>query len=82
MGRPVDVFAMGVILYCLVHGVPPFTCALDKHHRFMMRRQAKDKNLGRKLRSIDDLICGMLEPGVSKRLTLTQIMSHEWLNDF
>ncbi|XP_068127691.1 testis-specific serine/threonine-protein kinase 1-like [Hyperolius riggenbachi] len=75
-----DVWSLGVILYIMV------TCAMpydDSNIKRMLRQQKAHKidfSHSPELSSpCKEVICGMLEPDVTLRLTVDEILNHVWL---
>jgi serine/threonine protein kinase len=86
-GTKVDVFNMGVVLFILLTGFPPWTDALDKSDRLYtkMRKNFSDFWLEIDANtfmtdSAKDLLTGMLFPRYKKRFTIQQIKESEWFN--
>lgn len=83
-GAFADMWAMGVILFMLLTGIPPvdFASALDP--RF---QRIANGRLGQMLQQWDihlspqvvDLLTRMLRPGPLDRLTISQILEHPWM---
>lgn len=74
-----DIWSLGVILYIMVCGSMPYD---DSNITRMLRIQREhrvkfppSKHLSNKCK---DIICGMLEPDVTRRLTATEILNHKW----
>lgn len=84
-GSAADVWSLGIVLFIIVFGFPPFEVASrsDVRYDFMLKR-----GLGSLLQEWDlrkeisddclDLICKILQPE-SQRLTLTQVLQHPWM---
>jgi len=81
-GRPVDVWAMGVILYILLSGIHPFQIA-DEDLMLDNIQNAKWDWVGPNWTRISgeakDLIKNMMNKDTSKRFTVTQCLSHKWM---
>lgn len=83
-GLLVDMWALGVILFILVCGVPPFDFASPLDDRYRMVRSG---NLGDMLRQwrllrsreVIDLLQKMLNPIPKQRLTIEEILAHPWM---
>ncbi|XP_054163326.1 testis-specific serine/threonine-protein kinase 2-like [Oppia nitens] len=71
-----DCWGMGVVLYVMLTTKMPFTVKhlrtkqLTKHYRLQQLPISDDSK---------DLISKLLEPEVSKRLTMPQVLNHRWL---
>ena len=84
-GTLTDIWALGVILFILLCGVPPVESASPLDQRF---RMICDNRLGDLLHQWDmhlspaaiDLLQKILKPVPSRRLTLEQISQHEWMH--
>jgi len=81
-GRPVDIWAMGVILYILLSGIHPFQIA-DEDLMLDNIQSAKWDWVGPNWPKISgdakDLVRTMLAKNASQRLTITQCLTHKWL---
>jgi len=80
-GPPVDIFAMGVILFMLVEASFPFSAnndiwyrRLQKDTRLYMKARKKEMDL-----SFLELVAGMLRADPAKRFTVQDIMASEWI---
>jgi len=80
-----DLFSIGVILFVMAYGSPPFTTAMSKDDHFDLMCQDRDEycEFMRELnpnvsREFEDLIFKMLSKDPKKRLSVTQIKSHPW----
>ena len=88
-GEEVDLFAMGVSLFAMVAGFPPFNCAdmrADLFYKALIRRpevywrKITERRNGRGFSpEFKDLMAKMLEPEATARLTMQQVLSHEWM---
>jgi serine/threonine protein kinase len=80
---PLDIWAMGVTLYCLVYLRLPFTSpnndyfALIDKISYTQVEFPKDREVSEDLK---DLIKQLLEKEPSKRITIEQIKKNSWLN--
>ena len=83
-GKPVDMWAMGVILYMLLGGYPPFY-QNDEDQRAMYRRiltgnyQFHPEYWSNISAEAKDLITGLLTVDPNVRLTVDQVLAHAWL---
>ncbi|XP_025114695.1 SNF-related serine/threonine-protein kinase-like isoform X3 [Pomacea canaliculata] len=76
----VDVWSLGVILFMLVVGSPPFQEANDSETLTMIM-DCKYRVPSHISDSCRGLISSMLQRDPAHRATLSQIMDHSWLND-
>ncbi|OHT01667.1 hypothetical protein TRFO_31451 [Tritrichomonas foetus] len=82
MGRPyskkVDIWALGVIIYAMVHGSLPFE---DFNQSGLIRKICyMEPNINHMLsRELQDLILRMLDKNEESRITAEEIMNHPWL---
>ncbi|KAE8611848.1 hypothetical protein XENTR_v10012618 [Xenopus tropicalis] len=90
-GRPVDCWAIGVIMYILLSGNPPFYDELEEEDY-----ESHDKNLFRKILHGDyefdspywddispaakDLVTRLMEVEQDQRVTAADAISHEWIS--
>ncbi|CAD8083237.1 unnamed protein product [Paramecium sonneborni] len=89
--KKTDVFALGVIIFILAYGCPPFTIAIKTKCRFwntiVSQRWEQFWNYFDKLietpphSDFKDLIQNMLEPDPSKRFTIQQVNKHPFITN-
>ncbi|KAF1323239.1 Camk protein kinase, partial [Globisporangium splendens] len=87
-GLKADIWSLGVLLFIVVIGVPPFETASESDARF---RVVKSQGIGQLLciwqmesRVTDELrslLNGMLQVDVRERLPIDKVCSHPWLCD-
>ncbi|KAF2156052.1 Pkinase-domain-containing protein [Myriangium duriaei CBS 260.36] len=77
-GRAIDIWSMGVTLYCLRYGKIPFESSnmLDLYEA--IRNNDLDLN-AEKIEDFRDLMFRLLEKDPSKRITMQEIRVHPWV---
>ncbi len=85
-GTKVDIFNMGIVLFLLVTGFPPWANALDPNDWYYTRIVTRDfDTFWRQIETVvrispyvKILLTGMLWPSPKKRYTIKQIKDSEW----
>jgi len=90
-GNQADLFALGIILFILFTGHPPFEQAnsTNAHYKYLMNNRedlfwkyhCKSKGDNYFSDNFKDLIAAMLHPNPSHRLNLVDIISHPWMSE-
>ena len=83
-GKPVDIWALGILLYEFYYGVSPFNSNRENEEQ---NKEIIDNILQKRLYfpnrkkisyDMKDLIIHMLNSDVSKRYTIDQVVAHPW----
>jgi len=82
-GKPVDLWACGIVLYVMLAGKFPFYG--DNHKEFIRRLRNGVKFPSKQWKNISpdakDLILCLLDPNPASRLTADQALQHRWLRN-
>ena len=79
-----DIWALGIILFIVLTGVPPVDSAVETDERYRtiaegrLREMVEDWGFILSPASLD-LLQGILRPDPRQRLSLTQILNHPWM---
>jgi serine/threonine protein kinase len=76
----IDLWALGVLLYELVHGSAPFTARKesDKCRQILNSSYTVDPSLSPALHT---LVASLLQPRPEDRLPVSQVLAHEWVQN-
>ncbi|CAK9786665.1 Pkinase-domain-containing protein [Cutaneotrichosporon oleaginosum] len=78
-GKSVDIWALGVTLYCMLRGKLPFNVANPIELMWMVRE--KEPEIPNEWhRDLQNLIRGMLRKDPEQRFTMTEIRENSWVN--
>jgi len=82
-GRPVDLWAIGVILYILLSGIHPFQIE-DEEQMLDNIEHSRWQWLGDNWKGVSepakDFIKKLMEPNPDKRITVDQALAHPWIS--
>ena len=84
-GKPVDIWALGILLYEMYYGFSPFRSINENNNEVIdniMKKKlifSNNKNIPNDMK---DLICHMLEYDIKKRYDINQVISHCWLQKY
>jgi len=84
-GKQADIFSLGVVAFALLFGVFPFECLrVNSRHsndpsRPLPRLHVRFPTDVKLSLEAKDLLIGMLEDDADKRITMDEILKHEWI---
>jgi len=80
--KPVDIWAMGVVLYILLSGIHPFQME-DEEQMLSNIQNGRwrwlGSNWGKVSEAAKDLITHMMDPNPATRFSIDQCLNHQWL---
>ena len=80
-----DTWSIGVVLFMLITGVPPFDGKNDKDIILSIQKGKYDKNNKKLLnysKDVQDLLSKLLEVNVDKRLSSYEALNHPWFKNY
>ncbi|XP_022734013.1 calcium-dependent protein kinase 24-like [Durio zibethinus] len=84
-GKEIDIWSIGVILYILLCGVPPFWADTEEGiaHAIIKGKIDFERDPWPKVsREAKDLVRSMLDPNPYSRMAVQEVLEHPWIQDF
>ena len=79
-GEKCDIWSLGVVLYIALTNMHPFTPQRN-NHKLLMKEASNLKPLIGISSNLQDILSSMLEPRVSYRPTILQLIQHPWIKN-
>lgn len=80
-GTAVDIWSAGICLYMLLTGLPPFRGSGRELRRQKMNAELADYDIVLPSQAAQDLVNRMVTVDPEDRLTIDEVLEHEWLRD-
>jgi [calcium/calmodulin-dependent protein kinase] kinase len=78
-GKPIDIWALGVTLYCMVYGKLPYSGPIVKMFIDIIHKPVEIKLLDNPL--LENLLFRLLEKDPNKRITIDELKKHKWITN-